>query len=602
MSNDSPAPPPPPPPPPGWKPNWREERGKDEVSTINTNVERSAPIKIPGIGPAAVAANASAPQSPKPTSGSGPDGSFTQYDRLPEKLQSTLSKDKKPFTYTPAGIDLSEIKSPNFQKKVNRAKQQGEFSPVCGPGSPGLNEYGQQPPLWPEDIHISEYCNNPAELDESMTNPRYTGSKIPSRSFKVLQAITATSDDDYASSPEPTHNKPLASSPRSAPPPPPTPASHAPTIPAVLPVSSSSPYVSTPPLFSPSSSRSYPPSMPPPPSAPASFSLYGAPSSGSFSSIPPPVPPPPSAYLPSSSPTFASSSQLYSQPTPNYKKVPPPVPPKPPRGVFRDGGVASSLPSTPLASSMALPPPFSFSSRAPQAPSAPPVHPTKPLPSSSFSNEYPTQKQPFSEQFYQSTVNPVFKTYTPPPSVRQTVRCGPGFKETATHKTGSGFEETTTYSSYSSPSYSDGTRTLPLRREIKSSTSKSSFKSRPYYESPYQTLLETPQFQDPFKFGGLTPSYTNSYANQLSVNQERSSPSLGNEPVFAPLQSPPPPFQPGINRQSATTSSYEQTIRQTTTNQSERPLSMTSRFFDEINQMFDQTSANISREMYGTDF
>lgn len=109
----APPPPPPPPPPPGWKPNWREERAKEDEKEAKPS---SQPIKIPNSGP----------QSPKPPVGSGPDGSFTQYDRLPEKLQNALSKDKKPFTYTPAGIDLSEIKSPKFQKKVNRAKQIGE--------------------------------------------------------------------------------------------------------------------------------------------------------------------------------------------------------------------------------------------------------------------------------------------------------------------------------------------------------------------------------------------------------------------------------------------------------------------------------------------
>lgn len=41
-------------------------------------------------------------------------------------------------------------------KLVKRAHlPSNRFSPVCGPGSPGLNEYGQQPPLWPEDIRKS---------------------------------------------------------------------------------------------------------------------------------------------------------------------------------------------------------------------------------------------------------------------------------------------------------------------------------------------------------------------------------------------------------------------------------------------------------------
>jgi len=31
-----------------------------------------------------------------------------------------MTKDKKPFTYTPGGIDLSEIKSPRMARRVNR--------------------------------------------------------------------------------------------------------------------------------------------------------------------------------------------------------------------------------------------------------------------------------------------------------------------------------------------------------------------------------------------------------------------------------------------------------------------------------------------------
>ncbi|OQR72684.1 hypothetical protein BIW11_03730, partial [Tropilaelaps mercedesae] len=519
----APPPPPPPPPPPGWKPNWREERAKEEAPRQTVFPERSAAIQIPS-GNGALPA---APLSPKPAAGSGPDGSFMQYDLLPEKLQSTLSKDKKPFTYTPAGIDLSEIKSPKFQKKVNRAKQQGEFSPVCGPGSPGLNEYGQQPPLWPDDIQdISEYCNNPSELDESMTNPRYTGSKIPSRSFKVLQAITATSDDDYASSPEPSHHKESALSPKSG---------LAPSLPSP-PSLYAAPSSAAPPSFVPSSNSSsftspIAPPIPPPP-APSAFS-YAPPFSGAYSSVPPPVPPPPLSYAPAPS--------LYSQPAPTYKRVPPPVPPKPPRGIFRNDGrdslasMMTSLPGTPLGGPPATPlpplPPLTFT--PPRTPVPTPSR--RPFAPASSSTEF--RAQPFSEQFYQSTANPVFKTYTPPPSVRQTVRSGPGYKETTTHRTGPGFEEATTYSTYSTPSYSDGTRTLPLRREVRSTTTKSSFKSRPYYESPYQTLLDTPQFQDPYKFGGMTPSYTNPYTDQS--RKEPFSTSMRKDPFFASTQATP---------------------------------------------------------------
>lgn len=39
----------------------------------------------------------------------------------PPAIQNAmLTKDKKPFTYTPGGIDLSEIRSPKMQRRINR--------------------------------------------------------------------------------------------------------------------------------------------------------------------------------------------------------------------------------------------------------------------------------------------------------------------------------------------------------------------------------------------------------------------------------------------------------------------------------------------------
>lgn len=34
-----------------------------------------------------------------------------------------MTKDKKPFTYTPGGIDLSQIKSPRMAKRIARNAQ-----------------------------------------------------------------------------------------------------------------------------------------------------------------------------------------------------------------------------------------------------------------------------------------------------------------------------------------------------------------------------------------------------------------------------------------------------------------------------------------------
>lgn len=44
----------------------------------------------------------------------------------PAKLQNAMMKDKKPFTYTPGGIDLSEIKSPRMARRVMLNAQEPE--------------------------------------------------------------------------------------------------------------------------------------------------------------------------------------------------------------------------------------------------------------------------------------------------------------------------------------------------------------------------------------------------------------------------------------------------------------------------------------------
>ncbi|XP_076365616.1 uncharacterized protein LOC143254398 [Tachypleus tridentatus] len=41
-----------------------------------------------------------------------------QYSNLPPELYGTMKKDKKPFTYTPGGINLLEIKSPRMAKRI----------------------------------------------------------------------------------------------------------------------------------------------------------------------------------------------------------------------------------------------------------------------------------------------------------------------------------------------------------------------------------------------------------------------------------------------------------------------------------------------------
>lgn len=41
-------------------------------------------------------------------------------DPPPCVQNAMMTKDKKPFTYTPGGIDLSEVKSPRMQRRIER--------------------------------------------------------------------------------------------------------------------------------------------------------------------------------------------------------------------------------------------------------------------------------------------------------------------------------------------------------------------------------------------------------------------------------------------------------------------------------------------------
>uniref|UniRef100_A0A0A9X1N5 Uncharacterized protein n=1 Tax=Lygus hesperus TaxID=30085 RepID=A0A0A9X1N5_LYGHE len=38
----------------------------------------------------------------------------------PAAIQNAMMKDKKPFTYTPGGLDLAEIRSPRMAKRISR--------------------------------------------------------------------------------------------------------------------------------------------------------------------------------------------------------------------------------------------------------------------------------------------------------------------------------------------------------------------------------------------------------------------------------------------------------------------------------------------------
>lgn len=110
------------------------------------------------------------------------------------------SKDKKPFTYTPGGLDLSEIKSPRIQRRIN-ARQEAAAAQGEGWGDPpsrqmeGLNLDGT--PSQQQDRYMDP--NRTQSLPRPAPGQRASdpGDFVQSRSFRVLQKITDTDSPDY---------------------------------------------------------------------------------------------------------------------------------------------------------------------------------------------------------------------------------------------------------------------------------------------------------------------------------------------------------------------------------------------------------------------
>lgn len=66
--------------------------------------------------------NSSVPPPPPILNGSIPARRLpSQPQEMPSCVQNAMmTKDKKPFTYTPGGIDLSQIKSPRMAQRISR--------------------------------------------------------------------------------------------------------------------------------------------------------------------------------------------------------------------------------------------------------------------------------------------------------------------------------------------------------------------------------------------------------------------------------------------------------------------------------------------------
>lgn len=65
----------------------------------------------------------------------------------PQCIQNAMmTKDKKPFTYTPGGIDLSEVRSPRMARRIERNAHLGGVDDVPRPQQAPQTNYASLPP------------------------------------------------------------------------------------------------------------------------------------------------------------------------------------------------------------------------------------------------------------------------------------------------------------------------------------------------------------------------------------------------------------------------------------------------------------------------
>ncbi|XP_050298968.1 uncharacterized protein LOC126737918 isoform X1 [Anthonomus grandis grandis] len=67
-------------------------------------------------------------------------------DPPPCVQNAMMTKDKKPFTYTPGGIDLSQVRSPRMQRRIERNATLGGDNEVPRPAPPPPQNHGPLPP------------------------------------------------------------------------------------------------------------------------------------------------------------------------------------------------------------------------------------------------------------------------------------------------------------------------------------------------------------------------------------------------------------------------------------------------------------------------
>ncbi|CAG0902704.1 unnamed protein product [Cyprideis torosa] len=210
-----------------------------------------APPPPPPPPPGSAGGGGGGPPPPPPPPPPGSAGKIAP-TKLPTEIQTEIpgviqvamaTKDKKPFSYTPSGIDLAAIRSQRMRQRVQRNLQENEMLNATSPkpddgdtqclpsqvGSPRpvSNAQPYMAALCTPIIQTSSVTPSNACVSESPTSrksydcetrpwansnkspatpseenfssedidPRYRGAHIPSRAFRMLQGLTGETND-----------------------------------------------------------------------------------------------------------------------------------------------------------------------------------------------------------------------------------------------------------------------------------------------------------------------------------------------------------------------------------------------------------------------
>ncbi|GFU34444.1 DUF4749 domain-containing protein [Nephila pilipes] len=197
-----------------WGYNWTT----DNISS--TVYQHSPPSRENGVR--------DSPVSTTSTSSPEPQMMAQQYANMPAALLTSLKRDKKPFTYTPGGVNLSEVLNARLQKRMERKKKYSEermaaindndgmttFKPnkqviVMPTYNSPLDMYSMENALEALECQAELVANDRAlsSPSRSATLPRNHTFKFDdkdfdpsknvaqSKAFKVLQIITDTDEE-----------------------------------------------------------------------------------------------------------------------------------------------------------------------------------------------------------------------------------------------------------------------------------------------------------------------------------------------------------------------------------------------------------------------